>query len=414
VSSSPSLVWFRRDLRTSDHPAILAAAERSPRALALFVLDDRLLKPSGQPRIDFLHRCLHALNDELGGRLMVVHGDPVMVVPRIAKEIGAEGVHISADYAPYGRRRDEAVEKALGDIELVRSGSPYAVAPGRVRKQDGTPFKVFTPFRGAWLEHGWRKPADTDASTLDWIESKHSEELPGVEEKLPDALALWEEFRDERLAGYDETRDRPDLDATSRMSAFLRWGVLHPRTLLQDCDGTFRSELAWREFYADVLWHKPETARENYDRKFDRMELDDDKELFEAWCQGRTGFPIVDAGMRQLLQEGFMHNRVRMIVASFLVKDLHLPWWWGARHFMKHLIDGDIASNQHNWQWVAGSGTDASPFFRVFNPTTQAKKFDPDGAYVRKYAPDSPGIEPIVDHAVERQVALDRYQAIKA
>ncbi len=345
---------------------------------------------------------------------MVVHGDPVEVVPRVAKEIGAQSVHISADCAPYGRRRDEAVEEALGDTELVRSGSPYAVTPGRVRKQDGTPFKVFTPFRNAWLDHGWRKPADTDASTLDWIKPDHSVELRKIKEQLPDGLKLWEEFRDERLEDYDGTRDRPDLDATSRLSAFLRWGVLHPRTLLQDCDGAFRSELAWREFYADVLWHRPETARENYDRKFDRMKHDNDVELFEAWTQGRTGYPIVDAGMRQLLREGFMHNRVRMIVASFLVKDLHLPWWWGARHFMKHLIDGDIASNQHNWQWVAGCGTDAAPFFRVFNPTTQARKFDPDGAYVRRYAPDSLDIEPIVDHAVERQVALDRYQAIKA
>ncbi|SEQ22385.1 deoxyribodipyrimidine photo-lyase [Lentzea xinjiangensis] len=414
MSSEPSLVWFRRDLRTSDHPAILAAAERSPRALALFVLDDRLLKPSGQPRIDFLHRCLHALNDELGGRLMVVHGDPVEVVPRVAAGIGAHSVHISADYAPYGRRRDEAVEEALGDIELVRSGSPYAVAPGRVFKQDGTPFKVFTPFRNAWLNHGWREPAGTDASTLDWIEPDGGVEIPAVREKLPDALALWEKFRDERLGDYDRTRDRPDLDATSRMSAFLRWGVLHPRTLLQDCDGMYRSELAWREFYADVLWHRPETARQNYDRKFDRMRHDEDQELFEAWKQGRTGFPIVDAGMRQLLREGFMHNRVRMITASFLVKDLHLPWWWGARHFMEHLIDGDLASNQHNWQWVAGCGTDAAPFFRVFNPVTQARKFDPDGAYVRRYAPDSPDIPPIVDHAVERLVALDRYQAVKA
>ncbi|MBM7858226.1 deoxyribodipyrimidine photo-lyase [Lentzea nigeriaca] len=353
------------------------------------------------------------MNDELGGRLMIVRGDPVKTVPRIAKEIGAGSVHITADCAPYGRKRDEAVAEALGDIELVRSGSPYAVTPGRVRKSDGTPFKVFTPFRNAWLDHGCRRPADTDRSTLDWVKPAHSTKLPATKEKLPDAQAWWEEFRDERLPDYDSTRDRPDLDATSRLSAFLKFGVLHPRTLLQDCYGMFRSELAWREFYADVLWHRPETARENHDRKFDRMKHDHDEELFEAWKQGRTGYPIVDAGMRQLRQEGFLHNRVRMIVASFLVKDLHLPWWWGARHFMRHLVDGDIASNQHNWQWVAGCGTDAAPFFRVFNPLTQAKKFDPDGAYVRRYAPDSSSITPIVDHAVERQVALDRYQAIR-
>jgi deoxyribodipyrimidine photo-lyase len=410
------VLWFRRDLRLGDHPALLAALDSAGQdgtVLPVFVFDERLWGPSGNPRRRFLLDCLAELDEQAGGALVLRSGDPARVIPQLVAEVGAGSVHVSADAGPYGRRRDDAVERALGGVPLVRTGSPYAVTPGRVTKADGTPFKVFTPFRNAWLDHGWRKPADTDSSTLDWMKPDHSVELPRIKEQLPDAMKLWEEFRDERLADYDETRDRPDLDATSRLSAFLRWGVLHPRTLLQDCDGTFRSELAWREFYADVLWHKPETARENYDRKFDRMKHDNDVELFEAWTQGRTGYPIVDAGMRQLLREGFMHNRVRMIVASFLVKDLHLPWWWGARHFMKHLIDGDIASNQHNWQWVAGCGTDAAPFFRIFNPATQAKKFDPDGAYVRRYAPDSGDIEPIVDHAVERQVALDRYQAIK-
>jgi deoxyribodipyrimidine photo-lyase len=246
-------------------------------------------------------------------------------------------------------------------------------------------------------------------------------------EPIPDPIPLWERFRDERLPDYKTARDRPDLDATSRLSPYLRWGLLHPRTLLAELDdsegaATFRSELAWREFYADVLWHKPDTARQNYDRKFDRMEHDTDDGRFRAWCEGRTGYPIVDAGMRQLLVEGWMHNRVRMIVASFLVKDLHLPWWWGARHFMRHLVDGDLASNQHGWQWVAGSGTDAAPYFRVFNPTTQGERFDPSGDYVRRYVPelrDVPGKQvhqphdPIVDHAHERQVALARYGAVK-
>jgi deoxyribodipyrimidine photo-lyase len=391
----------------------------------LFVLDDRLLSPAGPARVDYLRRCLSALNDQLGGRLHVVRGNPVEVVPRIAAEVGAGSVHISADAGPYGRERDAAVEKALGDIELVRSGSPYAVTPGRVRKADGEPFKVFTPFRRAWEDHGWRTPADTEASTVDWIS------LPGGEsveaEPIPDPIPLWERFRDERLPDYKTARDRPDLDATSRLSPYLRWGLLHPRTLLAELDdsegaATFRSELAWREFYADVLWHKPDTARQNYDRKFDRMEHDTDDGRFRAWCEGRTGYPIVDAGMRQLLVEGWMHNRVRMIVASFLVKDLHLPWWWGARHFMRHLVDGDLASNQHGWQWVAGSGTDAAPYFRVFNPTTQGERFDPSGDYVRRYVPelrDVPGKQvhqphdPIVDHAHERQVALARYGAVK-
>ncbi|WP_433267941.1 cryptochrome/photolyase family protein [Actinosynnema sp. CS-041913] len=420
---SSTVVWFRRDLRVADHPALAAAAGRARRGLALFVLDPRLLKVAGRPRVDFLHRCLRSLDARLGGRLMVVSGDPVDVVPAVAQSVGASSVHVSADAGPYGRQRDAAVAEKT---ELVRVGSPYAVTPGRVVKADGTPYRVFTPFRRAWLEHGWRGPADTDESTVDWIEPAQSEELPDAE-PLPDVAGLWARFRDERLPDYARDRDRPDLDGTSRFSPFLRWGVVHPRTLLADLgddDGSkaYRSELAWRDFYADVLWHQPESARRNYDRRFDRMRLDADRGRFEAWCAGRTGYPLVDAGMRQLLAEGWMHNRVRMVVASFLVKDLHLPWWWGARHFMEHLVDGDLASNQHNWQWVAGTGTDPAPFFRVFNPVTQGEKFDPNGDYVRKYVPELRHVagkgahrprNPIVDHAHERQEALARYGEIK-
>ncbi len=452
VAESPVVVWFRRDLRTGDHPALLEASTRAKRALGVFVLDDTLRTPSGAPRLAFLYRCLRDLDDQLGGRLLVVHGEPADVVPRIAETVGARSVHVSADYGPYGRQRDEQVEKALSanGIEFVRTGSPYVVAPGRVRKDDGEPFKVFTPFSRAWVRHGWREPADTGKSIVDWIEPSEKNRGPcGVripddpphEADLPDAgesaaLRTWEVFRDERLPDYDRDRNRPDVPGTSRMSPYLRWGCVHPRTLLADLserDGkgvdTYRTELAWRDFYADVLWHRPETARENYNPKFDAMRHDTHPEHFEAWCRGETGYPIVDAGMRQLLAEGWMHNRVRMIVASFLVKDLHVPWWLGARHFMRHLVDGDLASNQHGWQWTAGTGTDAAPYFRVFNPGTQGEKFDPDGDYVRRYVPelrDVPGKKvhqlkelpsgypaPIVDHAHERQVALDRYGEIK-
>ncbi|MEV4310871.1 deoxyribodipyrimidine photo-lyase [Actinocrispum sp. NPDC049592] len=428
-----SVVWFRRDLRTRDLPTLLSA---DPQALGLFVLDKRLTEPAGAPRLAFLYRCLRELNEQLDDRLLVVQGDPVALVPRIAAQVGASSVHVSADAGPYGRSRDADVEKALGDIDFVRSGSPYAVAPGRVTKPDGTPYKVFTPFSRAWADHGWRKPADTNASTVDWIAPHRKShipadpfscDLPAAGEQA--ALHAWAAFRDERLATYPDLRDRPDKPGTSWMSPYLRWGCIHPRTMLADLKpGAYRTELAWREFYADVLWHNPSSARENLDRKFDKIELDHDQDTFDLWCQGKTGYPIVDAGMRQLQATGWMHNRVRMIVASFLVKDLHLPWWWGARHFMKHLVDGDLASNQHGWQWVAGTGTDAAPYFRVFNPTTQGEKFDPDGDYVRRWVPelrDLPGKKahrpwdhgfapPIVDHADEREVALARYNAIKA
>jgi deoxyribodipyrimidine photo-lyase len=283
---------------------------------------------------------------------------------------------------------------------------------------------------------------------IDWVDAaeltgeipdEHTEvtlPVPGEEA----AMAAWQRFLRDGLSTYDTDRDRPDREGTTRLSPYLRFGCVHPRTLLADLARrrgagaeSLRSELAWREFYADVLWHQPQTARRNLDRRFDRMPYATGKaadELFEAWARGRTGYPIVDAGMRQLSAEGWMHNRVRMIVASFLVKDLHLPWWRGARHFMRHLVDGDLASNQHNWQWVAGCGTDAAPYFRIFNPVRQGEKFDPGGDYVRRYVPELRGIggravhrpggghggypEPVVDHAVERQVSLDAYQRLKS
>ena len=452
--AAPAVIWFRRDLRLRDLPTLLSAADTSDDALALFVVDPALLRPSGAARRAFLAGCLRALDDDLGGRLLIRAGDPVDVVPAVAAQVGARDVHVSADYGPYGSRRDAAVAAALAENgrELVATGSPYAVAPGRVRSSSGGGYRVFTAYRRAWYDHGWRAPADTDASTLHWMTPPSSSDpLPevDVDATLPlpgeaAARARWADFR----TGFDDTtdapgyatdRDRPDLDATSRLSAYLKFGCLHPRTLLHDLRdaagddaATFRSELAWRDFYADVLHHRPETARRNYDARFDALPHDSGPDAdrdFEAWCTGRTGYPIVDAGMRQLLAEGWMHNRVRMITASFLTKDLHLPWWRGARHFMTHLVDGDLASNQHGWQWTAGSGTDAAPYFRVFNPVPQGRRFDPDGDYVRRWIPELRGIgggrahlpgsgapgypAPIVDHATERLAALDRYETIK-
>jgi deoxyribodipyrimidine photo-lyase len=453
-----AVVWFRRDLRVRDQPTFLAAADAAVRGLALFVLDPALLGPSGEPRRAVLYRCLRELDEALGGRLLVVRGDPADVVPRVAAAVDAHEVHAAADFGPYGRARDDAVGKALADQgrALVRTGSPYAVAPGRVGKPDGTPYRVFSPFRRAWERHGWRGPVATDAATVAWLDPGDASGGPG-HARVPDdertpaalppageaaALARWAEFLDDGLAAYRRTRDRPDRPGTSRMSVHLKYGTVHPRTLLADLAGcrgegadAVRSELAWREFYADVLWHRPESARRNLDRRFDALPWDTGPEAdahFAAWAQGRTGFPIVDAGMRQLRATAWMHNRVRMIVASFLVKDLNLPWQRGARHFMRQLADGDLASNQHGWQWTAGTGTDPSPYVRVFNPVLQGERFDPDGAYVRRFVPELreiPGAavhrpwelpggppngypDPIVDHAAERRAVIARFQQV--
>lgn len=459
--ASVRLLWFRRDLRLADNPALHAAAGtgaagtggREPAAvLPVFVVDPVLWDASGPARQAHLARSLRALDADLrerGGRLVVRYGDPVAEIPALAAAVRAEEVHVAADFAPYGRNRDAAVEDALrGDgVGLMRTGSPYAVAPGRVTKGDGGPYQVFTPYFRAWTDHGCRGPLPEPADVA-W-HSERSEPFPdepdsGVPATLPTAgeaaaYDTWSDFRDNRLADYADTRDRPDVPGTSRLSVHLRFGEIHPRTLLAEADPdaqTFRSELCWREFYADVLWHRPDSARDCLRREMAGMAYDtgrDAEALFDAWREGRTGFPFVDAGMRQLLAEGWMHNRVRMVVASFLVKDLHRPWQRGARHFMRHLADGDLASNSHNWQWTAGTGTDAAPYFRVFNPVTQGRKFDPDGDYIRRYVPELRNLpakathepwtagtglpagypERVVDHAEEREEALARYARLR-
>ena len=424
--TSPAVVWFRRDLRLADNPALLAAhADGEGRVVPVFVLDDRLLGPAGANRVAFLFRALRALDASMGGgRLVVRRGDPAVVLPELVREVGAERVHAAADFGPYGRVRDGS----LADL-LERVGSPYVVDPGTVRKTDGTPFKVFTPFFKTWRTHRW-DPPDAPPTDVEWVTVPGDgiPDGPPVSASLPDAgeeaaHRRLDAFR-ERLDRYGDDRNAPGVDGTSRLSVDLKYGTLHPRQLLHGLgrsagEQRFRTELAWREFYADVLWHRPETAREPLLPAVGRIAVDDGPdadERFAAWVRGRTGFPIVDAGMRQLLAEGWMHNRVRMITASFLVKDLHLDWRRGARHFLQHLVDGDLASNQHGWQWVAGTGTDPSPYYRVFNPTLQGERFDPDGAYVRRYVPevgtpDYPA--PIVDHDAERKEALARYAAAK-
>ncbi len=456
-SAGRTVLWFRRDLRLSDHAALLAASSGAE-VLGLFVADDALLGPAGSPRRAFLMGCLAALDESMDGRLLVVHGRPDAAVPRVARAVGADAVHVSADSMPYGRERDAAVENALAgiDAELVATGSPYAVAPGRVRKGDGSPFAVFTPFYRGWAAHGWRRPAES-GKRVRWIDpadvdgTGRSFAIERLGASVPDGMTLpepgetaaldrWRAFLDGPVADYDGERNRPDRPGTSRMSPYLKWGCIHPRTMLFDLATrrskgatSYRRELAWREFYADLVFHRPESLRRSVDPAVDRMTWASGKDAdraLAAWQEGRTGFPYIDAGMRQLLAEGWMHNRVRMGVASFLVKDLHLPWQVGARHFMRHLVDGDVSSNNHGWQWVAGSGPQAAPFYRIFNPVGQGEKFDPDGDYVRTYVPELRGVhgkavhrpwdldggipagypEPIVDHPTERAAALRAWE----
>lgn len=440
-----AIVWFRRDLRLGDHPAILAAAEDGTEVVPLFVVDPAF-SAAGAPRQAFLHDCLAALDaallEEAGTGLVIRHGDPTHIVPQLAEEVDAQSVVVSRDYAPYGRERDGIVADALNGLgrSLRGVGSPYAVDPGTVRKGDGDPYAVFTPFSKVWRRTGWHGPHPAPGGEVRWtgagsrgIDSDGLPTRPDPGCDLPSAgeaaaLDRWRSFLDATGAAdgtmrsgvdaYDDLRDRPALNGTSHLSPDLKWGTIHPRSLLAELDATgtgdpghtvFSSELAWRDFYADVLFHRPAAAWENLNPKLNDIELDTDaaaEARFARWCSGETGFGIVDAGMRQLLATGWMHNRVRMIVASFLVKDLHLPWQWGARWFMQHLVDGDLASNNHGWQWAAGTGTDAAPYFRVFNPTLQQERYDPDGAYVSTWVA-TPGT-PMLNHSAERDEALRR------
>jgi len=436
-----SILWFRRDLRLADNPALMAAGADGREVIPVFIVDPTFAS-SGAPRLAYLHDCLGSLDASIRERsdtgLVIRHGDPVVVIPALAAELDADEVFVARDYSPYGRQRDTSVRSVLSQTgrTLQGVGSPYAVMPGSVTKDDGNPYAVFTPFSKRWRTIGWDAPSDEPGGDFRWLgagaagigaDSLGVRPDPGIE--LPAAGEeaahdLWSNFLPDGVDDYPDQRNLPAASGTSKLSPALKWGTVHPRQLLADLDASgagrkghtvFSSELAWREFYADVLFQRPRTSWENLNPKMDAMPVDTDaaaRQRFDRWSAGQTGFGIVDAGMKQLAATGWMHNRVRMIVASFLVKDLHLPWQWGARWFMRHLIDGDLASNNHGWQWAAGTGTDAAPYFRVFNPHLQQERYDPDGEYVARWVPDP--VEPMLDHHAERDEALRRLKSLPA
>ncbi len=445
--STRSIVWFRRDLRISDHPALVAALSESDEIVPVFIIDSKLIERTGSNGLAYLAQSLQHLDASLDKKLQVIAGQPIEVLKKLQEKYNAQSVHISAEYEPVSAAQDLEIEKS--GIKLVRTGSAYAVAPGRVLKpSDQTPYRVYTPFYRAWLAHGWRNPEQKPKSITAVTPDSDSRQFPDW--KVPTGVSITEageaaanerfkHFQKNGLDNYDEARNLAGIDGTSKMSAHLTWGEIHPRTLLaplgqSKAHEVFRKEIAWREFYADVLFNNPNTETDYYAPQFAKMRYDKPGKQFKAWCEGNTGYPFVDAAMRQLLTEGWMHNRTRMVVASFLVKDLHLEWQLGERFFREHLVDYDVASNAHGWQWTAGCGTDASPYYRVFNPVEQGKRFDENGDYVRKYVPELAhlnGIEihepwevldgyqndypqPIVNHATERLESLARLDEIKA
>lgn len=426
-----TLYWFRRDLRVADNPALVSAGNE-----VYPVVLRSALNGISEVRQNSLSASWRSLTGDLDGALTAVED-----IAETAVRLGVSAVHCSRSFDPFGVSQESALQAALdaAGIKLVIGPGNYAVAPGAVRKPDGTPYRVYTPFFKAWSAIGWSKPVARPEG-VSWLDAGGAPLPEGPEVRVGEQFALrtFERFKSRALLDYNEIRNRADLSGTSHLSHALAHGEIHPRTLLAvlgDSDGeiTFMKELAWREFYADVLWHNPHTAEGYYEPRFEKMRYDTDPAKLAAWQQGKTGFPMVDAGMRQLLETGWMHNRVRMIVASFLIKDLHIEWTHGAKWFEEHLTDFDPASNSHGWQWTAGCGTDASPYYRVFNPVMQGYKFDPNGEYVRKFVPELRGIDgkevhepwllleglsagypaPIVDHGVERAEALARLEEIK-
>lgn len=405
--TSTSIVVFTRDLRVRDHPALVAAAA-SDRVLPVFVFDDAVIEAHGSVnRTAFLLDCLTDLRQRLralGADLVVRRGDWTAEVASLARQVGAREVHLSADVSALAQRRRVQLATALSadGADVVGHQGITVVPPGEFRPNSGGDWKVFTPYFRRWSEHDWRPVLGTPAA-LRLPDGLDCGELPGLADLIPGApspglarggesvaLDLLRDWAAEHLVDYEARHDDLPGDVSSRLAAHLHFGTVSPlevATRLRDRPGgaAFVRQLCWRDFYHQALAGRPEVAHRDYRDRNDSWREDPDD--LAAWQEGRTGFPVVDAGMRQLRAEGFMHNRTRMIVASFLTKDLYLDWRLGAAHFMRWLADGDVANNQLNWQWTAGTGTDTNPN-RIFNPTVQSQRFDPNGDYIRRYVPE--------------------------
>ena len=457
---------MRRDLRVHDHPGLHRALAEHERVVPVFVLDDALVHgrfPSAT-RTAFLLDCLRELDRALGERgsgLVVRTGRPEKVLVELARETGARAVHLASDVSPYARARDRRVRDALraADVECVHVPGNFVADIGRITTRDGRPFTVFSPFHRAWGETERRPvhraplelaplPSGLDRGAVPTLESLgHERELEVLEREPGESAgrAAMDAWIRDGVDDYDRGADRL-AHGGSRLSAYLHFGCISARELearvarrQSRAAASFRRQLCWRDFYAHVLLHHPDNARQEFRANLRELAWDDDDERLAAWQEGRTGYPLVDAGMRHLRARGWMPNRARLVVGSFLTKDLHLDWRLGEAHFMRYLIDGDEASNNGNWQWIAGVGVDPQPAYRrLYNPARHQERFDPDGEYVRRWVPELRDVPdrrlaepwtmtaeeqqaagcvlgrdypaPIVDHLVERRESLERYR----
>jgi len=425
-----SIFWFRRDLRLEDNHGLFQALSQSKQVRPIFIFDSHILKklPRQDARVEYILNALGDLNDAMKKNRCCIgmyHGEPEAIFKKWVQEEKIDRVVANHDYEPYAQKRDANIKRLLASkgIAFETYKDQVIFEKGEVVKDDGTPYKVYTPYSRKWLDR-WKNnrfihyPSQT---LLHHLESKAN--LPqltladlGFEsssKKMPHY-----DVNERVMDSYEATRNYPALDSTSRVGTALRFGTISIRKLVQKAalrkEITYLKELIWREFFMQILWHFPHTVNQSFKPQYDRIEWHNNEQEFEKWCAGETGYPFVDAGMKELNATGFMHNRVRMLVGSFLCKHLLIDWRWGEAYFAEKLMDYEMASNVGNWQWVAGCGVDAAPYFRIFNPTDQIKKFDQKHEYLKKWVPnyqepDYP--RPIVDHKWARERCLKTYKA---
>ena len=424
-----SLFWFRRDLRLEDNAGLYYALKKGLPVLPIFIFDKNILEKledKTDRRVEFIHQAILNLNEQLkglGSSIKVFYSKPEKVFKELSKEYTIQTVYTNHDYEPYPDERDAAVKDFLSKhkIDFKTYKDQCIFEKDEVTKDDGKPYTVFTPYSRKWklrLTDFHVKPYPNKKYFKYFIQTK-SFTIPSLKEigfETTDLETPTKTISKSIVTNYKEQRDFPAIKGTSKLSVHLRFGTVSIRALAKQAlllNETWLNELIWRDFYMMILYHFPHAAKNSFKPQYDRIEWRNNESEFNIWCEGKTGFPIVDAGMRELNATGFMHNRVRMIVASFLVKDLLIDWRWGEAYFAQKLLDFDLSANNGGWQWAAGSGCDAAPYFRVFNPTEQTKKFDPKYEYIKKWIPEfnTPKYpQPIVDHASARLRVLAVYK----
>ena len=424
-----TVFWFRRDLRLHDNTGLYHALKSGKKVLPIFIFDSTILKklPKNDARVTFIHNQLTSINKQLktvGSGLNVYHGEPKKIFESLLQKLDIDTVYTNHDYEPYAIQRDLEIKTLLNskNINFSTYKDQVIFEKNEIVKQDGAPYVVYTPYSKKWLEAYRQKPFlefPSEGLLENCLQqsSSHFLSLSDIGFEKNHSTVVDYKITSNLIQQYEGTRNFPALDSTSKLGTHLRFGTVSIRKVAlkakNEENNTFLKELIWREFFMQILWHFPHTVDKAFKPKYDRIVWRNNENEFKIWTEGKTGFPLVDAGMRQLNETGFMHNRVRMLVGSFLCKHLLIDWRWGEAYFAEKLHDYEMASNIGNWQWIAGCGVDAAPYFRIFNPITQIQKFDKDLEYVKKWVPDYQELtypQPMVDHKFARERCLKTYK----